>query len=63
MGETNFFNWELNNNNCQYFVKNLIKSIQKKPKNIHIRKIIFDKSDFYLLNIIFILFSFIINCL
>ena len=32
MGKRNFFNWELKTNNCQHFIKNLVKSIQKKKK-------------------------------
>lgn len=64
MGEKSFFNWEIKNNNCQHFVKNLIQIIQKKTKKIHIQKIIYNKTDVYLLNILFIFFNyfhFIIN--
>ena len=57
MVEKNFFNWELKNNNCQDFVKNLIKSIQKKTKKIKYQTIIFNQSDIYLINLICILFS------
>lgn len=57
MGEINFFNWELQINNCQHFVKNLIKSIQKKKNKIIIQSFIFTKSETYILNIITILYT------
>jgi len=63
MGEKNFFNWELKNNNCEDFVKNLIKSIQKKTKKIQHQTILFNESDVYLINIVCILFSSFNSCL
>ena len=57
MGKRNFFNWELKTNNCQHFIKNLVKSIQKKKKKFIIQPVIFMKSDLYILNIVTILYT------
>jgi hypothetical protein len=57
MGKRNFFNWELKTNNCQHFIKNLVKNIQKKKKKFIIQPVIFMKSDLYILNIVTILYT------